>query len=108
MSGEEFNPRDWTAQPPYLHEGYKSTVLRAPRKKLIPLDQTLSETTGPRFDAGAIGTLGTDLTKSAVKTGAPAFKGSGRPGPAIGCAMAPPETTTRTNPNAIGLTRTLL
>lgn len=71
MTIDEFNARDWTSHPPYLHEAYKSTVLRSPRQKLIPLEQTLSETTGPQFDAGAIGTLGSDLTKSAVKNGLP-------------------------------------
>lgn len=71
MTIDEFRERDWSAHPPYLYEGYKSTVLRSPRQKLIPLEQTISETTGPHYDAGAIGTLGPDLTKSAVKNGAP-------------------------------------
>lgn len=71
MTIDEFRERDWTSHPPYLYEGYKSTVLRSPRQKLIPLDQTVSETTGPRYDASAIGTLGADLTKSGMKNGAP-------------------------------------
>jgi len=36
-------------QPPYLHREYGSTVKRAPSRALLPLQQTLSEITGPRF-----------------------------------------------------------
>jgi protocatechuate 3,4-dioxygenase beta subunit len=71
MSGGDYNPRDWTVHPPYLDPNYKSTVLRSPRQKLVPLAQTLTETSGPRYDARAIGTLGPDLTKSARKNGEP-------------------------------------
>ena len=39
------------AQPPYLHRDYGSTVKRAPSRALLPLQQTLSEITGPRFRA---------------------------------------------------------
>jgi protocatechuate 3,4-dioxygenase beta subunit len=38
-------------QPPYLHREYGSTVKRAPSRALLPLRQTLSEVTGPRFRA---------------------------------------------------------
>src|SRR2546423_6240085 len=37
------------AQPPYLHREYGSTVKRAPFRAPLPLQQTLSEITGPRF-----------------------------------------------------------
>ena len=37
------------AQPPYLHREYGSTVKRSPSRPLLPLRQTLSEITGPRF-----------------------------------------------------------
>ncbi len=40
-----YNHRD--SQPPYLHEPYKSTVLRAPLRPPVPIPQTLSEVTGP-------------------------------------------------------------
>ena len=36
-------------QPPYLFSEYGSTVKRAPRRALIPLEHTLSEITGPTF-----------------------------------------------------------
>lgn len=37
------------ADPPYLAPEYKSTVLRAPKKPLITIPQTLSEITGPVY-----------------------------------------------------------
>jgi protocatechuate 3,4-dioxygenase, beta subunit len=47
-------------QPPYLHEAYRGTIKRAPRRPLIPLPHTLSEVTGPEFrPAAAL----TDLTR---------------------------------------------
>lgn len=60
---------DWSVQPPYLHEHYKSTVLRAPQKPLIPLPQTLSELTGPVYGHDEIQPLDNDLTKNAAKNG---------------------------------------
>jgi len=71
MSIDDLNARDWTVHPPYLDENYGSTALRAPKQKLVPLLQTVSETSGPRYDERAIGSLIPDLTKSAVKNGAP-------------------------------------
>ena len=35
------------AQPPYLYSDYVATRLRAPKKPLIILPRTLSDTTGP-------------------------------------------------------------
>jgi protocatechuate 3,4-dioxygenase beta subunit len=71
MADGEFNARDWRSHPPYLDKGYKSTELRSPRQPLVPLSQTVSELSGPSFGAEAIGTLGADLTKTAVKNGQP-------------------------------------
>jgi protocatechuate 3,4-dioxygenase, beta subunit len=62
---------DWTTQPPYLHPGYKSTVLRAPQKPLIPLPQTLSELTAPVYGHDDIRPQDNDLTKNAVVNGEP-------------------------------------
>ena len=50
------------AQPPYLHAEYRSTVKRSPSRALLPLRQTLSEITGPRFRNE---TALVDLTRSA-------------------------------------------
>lgn len=62
---------DWDIQPPYLHEAYKSTVLRAPHKPLIPMPQTLSELTGPVYGHDDIQPLDDDLTRNAVVNGEP-------------------------------------
>lgn len=35
--------------PPYLAPAYRSTILRAPKQKLVAIPQTLTETTGPGF-----------------------------------------------------------
>jgi protocatechuate 3,4-dioxygenase, beta subunit len=51
--------------PPYLFPGYTSTMKRAPRRALVPLEQTLSEVTGPVFAGGWAGPDCADLTKGA-------------------------------------------
>jgi protocatechuate 3,4-dioxygenase beta subunit len=68
---ERYRPRDWQTQPPYLHEPYKSTVLRAPSKPLIPLPQTLSEITGPVYGHDSVTELDGDLTRNAARNGEP-------------------------------------
>ncbi len=67
----DYNARDWSVHPPYLHEGYKSTVLRSPSKPLVPLAQTLSELTGPVYGHDALGPLDDDLTKNGAVNGEP-------------------------------------
>ncbi len=62
---------DWESHPPYLHEAYRSTVLRAPRRRLVPLPQSLSELTGPVFGYDDLQSLDDDLTQNAVKNAAP-------------------------------------
>ena len=62
---------DWKIHPPYLHPPYASTVKRAPQKPLMLLPQTLSELTGPVFGHDDIQPLDNDLTRNAVKNGAP-------------------------------------
>jgi protocatechuate 3,4-dioxygenase, beta subunit len=49
--------------PPYLHDDYVGTHLRAPKRPLIPLRHTLSEVTGPVFGHERIGELDHDLTR---------------------------------------------
>ncbi|HEX3863769.1 MAG TPA: protocatechuate 3,4-dioxygenase subunit beta [Stellaceae bacterium] len=49
-------------QPDYLYPDYASTVKRAPKRALIPLDHTLSEMTGPVFAGGWAGPDNIDLT----------------------------------------------
>jgi protocatechuate 3,4-dioxygenase beta subunit len=62
---------DWLVQPPYLYEGYKSTVKRAPHQPLIPLAKSLAELTGPVYGHDAIRPLDNDLSKNAVVNGEP-------------------------------------
>jgi protocatechuate 3,4-dioxygenase, beta subunit len=62
---------DWKSQPPYLHEGYRSTVKRAPKEPLVPMEQTLSELTGPVYGYDRVNRLDSDLTQNAIKNGDP-------------------------------------
>ena len=72
MTGpQDTAPRDWAGQPPYLHPDYKSTVLRAPRKPLVPLNHSLSERTGPCYGRHDLGSLDHDLTRNGVKSAEP-------------------------------------
>jgi protocatechuate 3,4-dioxygenase, beta subunit len=50
-------------QPNYLHPAYVSSVKRAPSKPLVYLPQTLSEVTGPLFDASVVDRKACDLTR---------------------------------------------
>ncbi|AWK89910.1 protocatechuate 3,4-dioxygenase subunit beta [Azospirillum thermophilum] len=66
-----FAPRDWAQHPPYLSPEYKSTVLRSPRKPLIPMAQTPSVLTGPAFGQDAVDPLDADLTRNGRVNGEP-------------------------------------
>lgn len=67
----KYNKLDRALQPPYLHPPYKSTVVRSPTRHLVPLDQSLSELTGPVYGQNEIRPLDNDLTKNAMKTAEP-------------------------------------
>jgi protocatechuate 3,4-dioxygenase beta subunit len=71
MQDAPFRPRDWESQPKSIDPGYKSTVLRAPKKPLIPLRQTLSELTGPVFGHESLAPGDNDLTVNGRKGGEP-------------------------------------
>ena len=60
-----FRKRDWEVHPPYLHEAYASTVLRAPQKALLHLDPEFAELTGPVFGSDAVWPGDADLTRNA-------------------------------------------
>jgi protocatechuate 3,4-dioxygenase beta subunit len=64
-------PRDWSSQPAYVDAGYKSTALRGPTRRLVPLPESLSELTGPVFGHDSLGPLDSDLTKNARRDGEP-------------------------------------
>ena len=50
MQIRSYNPRDWRSHPPYSFPAYGSSVKRGPLKRLVPIEQTLSEITGPLFN----------------------------------------------------------
>ena len=54
---------DPASQPPYLFEGYRATVRRAPRQPLVLLPHTLSEVTGPVFGPADVTEADGDLTR---------------------------------------------
>jgi protocatechuate 3,4-dioxygenase, beta subunit len=50
-------------QPEYLHPPYVSSIKRSPTKQLVSIPFTLSEVTGPSFNAGTVNPKACDLTK---------------------------------------------
>ena len=68
---QDYNPRDWATQPPFIDTNYKSTGLRGPKRALIPLQQTLSEVTGPVYGQSSVAPIDADLTKNGAKNGEP-------------------------------------
>lgn len=65
------NARDWDVHPPLIHPGYKSTTLRGPTRSLVPILQTISEATGPRFRPDDLHPLDNDLTRNGRVNGEP-------------------------------------
>ena len=63
MEIKTYNPRDWKSQPPYRFEAYGSSVKRGPLKRLVPMQQTLSEITGPLFSDIRLEPGENDLTR---------------------------------------------
>ncbi len=49
--------------PPYIHDDYVATRLRAPREPLVILPPSLSELTGPVYGNGAVSPSDADLTR---------------------------------------------
>jgi protocatechuate 3,4-dioxygenase, beta subunit len=62
--------RDAGAFPPYMHEDYRSTVLRAPTQPLLEAPRTLSERTGPGPALVEASAEDADLTTNAGTGGA--------------------------------------
>jgi protocatechuate 3,4-dioxygenase, beta subunit len=58
-----YRRHDPRSQPSSLHEPYRATILRAPRKPLVFLPHTRSETTGPVFGNEEITARDSDLTR---------------------------------------------
>lgn len=64
-----FQKRNRALQPPSLTHGYKSTIFRAPKKPLVPLNQGLGDVTGPVFGHEIIGPMDHDLVHNFAKAG---------------------------------------
>ena len=71
MTAEKSTGRDWSSHPPYLYPDYKSTILRAPTKPLVPLKDNLEKLTGPVFGHEAVRELDSDLTQNGRRNGDP-------------------------------------
>ncbi len=71
MAEPSWTARDWGTQPPLIHAGYKSSVLRGPTRKLVPLPQMLTEVTGPVYGHSSLDPLDSDLTRNGQRNGAP-------------------------------------
>ena len=67
----EYQPRDRSVHPPAFFPGYKTTVLRSPRKPLLSMRQTLSEITGPLFGHEVLDPLDDDLIANGRTDGDP-------------------------------------
>ena len=72
MSGGDFVRRDRAWHPPAFTPGYKTSVLRAPRRALLSLEQTIGEKSGPVFGHDRLDPLDNDLIAN-FNTGAPAL-----------------------------------
>ena len=64
-----FYQRDRNWHPPAFAPGYKSSVLRSPRRAPVSLDSTVSEMSGPAFGRGMLGPLDDDLTLNFARPG---------------------------------------
>lgn len=63
--------RDWASHPPLLYPTYRSTILRAPTKPLVPLRHRLDEMSGPVYGHEKLGPLDHDLTRNGNHGGEP-------------------------------------
>jgi len=63
--------RDWESHPPLLYPTYRSTILRAPKKPLVPLSQGSIKPTEPMFGHAMLGLNDHDLTQNGRQGGEP-------------------------------------
>ena len=52
-TGRHYPDSGQDTNPPYLHPDYKSTIKKSPARPLIALEHTITELSGPTFEAGA-------------------------------------------------------
>ena len=67
--GAVFPPRDRTWHPKAYDTGYRSSILRSPKKKLVMIPQTASELAGPVFGHDLIGNKDSDLITNFARSG---------------------------------------
>lgn len=70
-SDTEFYPRDRSWHPKGLTPAYNSSVLRSPKRALLQMPTSLSETSGPVFGHNMLGEHDADLLQNAVVDGDP-------------------------------------
>ena len=63
--------RDFSVHPPHLYPDYKSTILRAPTRPLMPVSAYLRQLKMPVYGESVVGKFDNDLTKNGQKNGAP-------------------------------------
>jgi protocatechuate 3,4-dioxygenase, beta subunit len=71
MTQDNTSERDWGSHPPLLYPPYRSTILRAPSKPLLPLKHQLNERSGPVYGHEVLGPLDHDLTRNGLHGGEP-------------------------------------
>lgn len=64
-----FNPRNYSAHPAPDYPDYRSTLLRAPKHKLVAIPQTLADTTSPAFGQMPLGEHDADIIINYAKAG---------------------------------------
>ena len=65
MDIPQYKPLDRKSHPPYVFPGYASSVKRGPAKRLVQIQHTLSEVTGPLFGDIKLEPGENDLSRSA-------------------------------------------
>jgi len=71
MNAGKTSGRDWSSHPPFLYPDYKSTILRAPKKPLVPLKQNLNELIAPVYGHENTKESDSDLTQNGRRGGEP-------------------------------------
>lgn len=65
----DFNPRDWSWQPPALTREYRTSVARSPRLALVPLQNGMGECSSPVFGTDDLGPQDHDLLQNYARPG---------------------------------------
>ena len=55
VTGRHYPDSGQNTDPPYLHPDYKSTIKKSPQRPLVALEHSVTELSGPAFEAGEAG-----------------------------------------------------